>query len=80
LKNLQTEDVQTAAKEWLFNEDRKSASIMLFGNTHIEELNKIYSGEMVSSTAFFPALKDSVICGSFDELTKQRDSLEYTSL
>jgi insulysin len=80
LRKLQTEDVQIAANEWLFNENRKSASIMLFGNSHIEELNKVNSGDMESVKGFFPALKNSVICGSFEELTKQRDALEYTSL
>ena len=77
LKELKVEDIQNAANEWLFDEEKRSSvSIMLFGNTHLEELKNIKSIKLSKGKEFFPSLGESVICSTLEELTAQRNSLE----
>jgi insulysin len=77
LKALKVEDVQKAAEEWLFNgETRRSVSVMLFGNAHLEELKNIKNIQLSATPGFFPPSEGSVICTSLDELTARRDTLE----
>lgn len=77
LKALKVEDVQKAAEEWLFNgETRRSVSVMLFGNAHLEELKNIKNIQLSATPGFFPPLEGSVICTSLEELTARRNTLE----
>jgi secreted Zn-dependent insulinase-like peptidase len=77
LKALKVEDVQKAADEWLFNgETRRSVSVMLFGNAHLEELKNIKDIKLSATPGFFPPLEGSVICTSLEQLTARRDTLE----
>lgn len=77
LRNLKVEDVQRAANEWLFDSTkRRSVSMMLFGNAHLEELRTIKDIKLSTSETFFAPLSESTICTSLEELTAQRDALE----
>ena len=78
LKELKVQDIQNAANEWLFNkEKRSSVSVMLFGNTHLDELKNLKSIKLsTKGKEFFPSLDDSIICSTLEELTVQRNSLE----
>ena len=78
LKALRADDVRAAAQEWLFdNEKRRSVSVMLFGNSHLTELNSIRDMKVTDGNNFFPPLAGSVICESLEEMTVARDSLKY---
>ena len=76
LEELKVEDIQHAANEWLFNEEKRSSvSVMLFGNTHLDELKNLKSIKLSKGKEFFPSLDESIICSTLEELTAQRNSL-----
>ena len=78
LRGLTTEDVRAVAEKWLFDgEKRKSVSVMLFGNTHLEELKKINDLKLTPQKGFFPPLAGSTVCVSLEEITTQKESLKY---
>ena len=56
---------------------RRSVSVMLFGNSHLTELNSIRDMKVTDGNNFFPPLAGSVICESLEEMTVARDSLKY---
>lgn len=77
LKELKVDAIQHAANEWLFNDEKRSSvSVMLFGNTHLEELKSLKSIKLATGKGFFPTLEESKICSTLEELTTQRNSLE----
>lgn len=77
LKELKVQDIQNAAEKWLFDEEKRSSvSVMLFGNTHLDELKNLKSIKLSKGKEFFPSLDESIICSTLEELTAQRNSLQ----
>ena len=78
LKSLKADDVRAAANEWLFDEEkRRSVSVMLFGNTHLEELKNIKEIQLNDPKGFFPPLAASIICSSLEDVTSERNKLSF---
>lgn len=78
LKSLKADDVRAAANEWLFDEEkRNSLSVMLFGNTHLEELKRMKEIKLSDHKGFFPSLASSTICSTLEEVTTGRNTLDF---
>jgi len=85
LKTLSLDDITQAAKQWIFDHDRRrSISMMLFGNTHLKELES-YLISSKNGDHFEENKKDvffgspSVRISSIDELTAYQNLLPYTT-
>ena len=73
--------MQQASQDWLFDRSqRRSLSVMLFGNTHLQDLEayRLAAGAADrpdQQEGFFPAPRTTVF--SKDELLAFRDTLPY---
>lgn len=82
LKELTLDDVQRAADTWIFNsQSRRSVSVMLFGNSHLPELDRLKESnknkEESSNDDGFFLFQTGQSCSSVEELVAYKDTLPY---
>ena len=76
LRTLSLADVTRAANEWLFDScKRRSLSVMLFGNTHLQDLEK-YKASNDLTGEFFSLPQDRIF--SKEDLLRFKDSLPFS--